>query len=159
MRGIFAALGSAPPPGAPSRPVRLARLLEVAGLADRELRRIDVALERVLHFLRRERGDATLEIHVPGKGAVYEQVHVQPRGEGAILRARQTPRFQQATLGGFHFLRAEAIVDGARELFAYRLLDARLVLRREDRRDIEARGLVELAGHEPAVGAVGEAFL
>src|SRR5204862_4448002 len=77
----------------------------------------------------------------------------------AVLRAREAARLEDALLAGLELLGAEAVRHRARHFLADRLLHPIAVLRREDRRDAEARRLVERARAEARAGAVGEAFL
>src|SRR6185503_20408585 len=154
------AAGSGPSPYRPqdtrSAPLLL---LEVAGGDERELVGFEVAPERGVHLRRGEGGDLRLEVDVPREGALHEQVRAQAVGERAVLRARHAPLLEQRLLAGLDLLGAEAVAHRACELLADRALDAAAVLRREDRADAKAPGLVEGAGVEAAERAVGQAFL
>src|SRR5438876_1007981 len=72
---------------------------------------------------------------------------------------RKAARLEDAFLARLELPGAEAVLHRARQLLADRLLDARAVLRGEDRGDAEARRLVERARAEARAGAVGQAFL
>src|SRR5690606_10540536 len=114
----------------------------VAGFHDAEPRQIDMALHCLVDLARAQRGDALLELDVPGERAAEEQVHVQPPGERAVLRARDAARFQEPLLRRLDLLRAEAPGERARDFLAQRGLDAALVRWREYRRHAEQAGLV-----------------
>src|SRR5206468_1392295 len=134
-------------------------LFEVAGLYDGQTGGVDVAPEGGVDLLGRERRDLRFERDVPGEGALRERVQAEAADERAVLGARHAPPLEQGLLAGVDLRGAEARAHGARELLADRLLHARAVLRREDRRHAERRRFVERARAEAREGAVREALL
>src|SRR5262245_49375179 len=130
-------------------------LAEVARLEHRQLAQIQVPAQRGLHLGRRQRGDAPLEILVPREGAAEVGVVEQATREEAVLAARQAARLQQSVLRTRELGLAEALRERALELLPDRALDPVAVLRRVDRRDVEAGGVVERTRAEAAEDAVG----
>ena len=88
--------------------------------------------QRVAHLGRAQRGDAALELLVPGESAAGEEVVGEPRRDGAVLGARQAPGFEQSLFRRLELRRGETLLARAGDFFAQGALDARLVLRREE---------------------------
>src|SRR6185295_829049 len=92
---------------------RGARLREITGLHDRDLRRVDVAAQGRGDLLRRQGPDLLLQVLVPGESAREIEVRREKPREPGVLRARDLPRLEPSGPGFVELLRLEAVLQDA----------------------------------------------
>ena len=92
------------------------------------------------------------------KRAAQVQVGGQLRGQHVVLRARQAAEAEQPAARVVQLLRAEAVLQRARDLLAQRRLHLGAVLRREDGAGQPAGIGLEVVPGDLAVHVVGQAF-